>query len=56
LANFTNIEIAEERFSSIWGGASLLTMHLSCMEALLKKKEWKWDYFINLSESDYPIK
>lgn len=53
---FPNVAIAPTRFATIWGGASLLKMHLQCMEDLLKMTDWKWDYFINLSESDYPIK
>ncbi|EDW33154.1 oxt [Drosophila persimilis] len=52
---FPNIRLARKRFSTIWGGASLLTMLLQCMEDLLKSK-WQWDFVINLSESDFPVK
>lgn len=47
--------MATKRFSTIWGGASLLKMLLSAMKDLFNLG-WKWDYVINLSESDFPIK
>lgn len=52
---FPNIRLARKRFSTIWGGASLLTMLLQCMQDLLKSS-WQWDFVINLSESDFPVK
>lgn len=51
-----NLRVARRRFSTIWGGASLLTMLLSCMQELLDIKDWSWDFVLNLSESDYPVK
>ena len=56
IRNFPNAAVAPWSMATIWGGASLLKMLLKCMEDLMAKKEWKWDFFINLSESDYPIK
>ena len=53
---FDNIQMTSGRFSTIWGGASLLEMLLSCMREALDVSGWTWDYFVNLSESDYPIK
>lgn len=53
--NFPNIRLSRNRFSTIWGGASLLQMLLASMNELLKS-DWKWDFIINLSESDFPIK
>lgn len=53
--DFPNIKLARNRFSTIWGGASLLKMLLSSMETLLNST-WSWDFVINLSESDFPIK
>lgn len=47
--------MARTRFSTIWGGASLLTMLLQCMDDLLKSS-YQWDFVINLSESDFPVK
>lgn len=52
---FSNIRLARRRFSTIWGGASLLRMLLSSMQELLKTN-WPWDFVINLSESDFPVK
>lgn len=54
--NFPNAVVAPWSMATIWGGASLLKMLLRCMEDLMAKREWKWDFFVNLSESDYPIK
>ncbi|XP_071033432.1 xylosyltransferase 1 isoform X2 [Parasteatoda tepidariorum] len=54
--HFSNIRLSEVRLSTIWGGASLLQMLLVCISELLLIKDWKWDYVINLSESDFPIK
>jgi len=53
---FDNVHLAVNRFASIWGGASLLRMLLQCMRDLLRIKHWKWDFFLNLSESDFPVK
>ncbi|EDV96821.1 GH16481 [Drosophila grimshawi] len=52
---FPNIRLARKRFSTIWGGASLLTMLMQCMQDLLQS-HWPWDFVINLSESDFPVK
>lgn len=56
--NLNNIKMAEWSMSPIWGGASLLKSHFRIMADLVKLKmiNWDWDYMINLSESDYPIK
>nr|CAJ76263.1 protein-O-xylosyltransferase [Drosophila yakuba] len=54
-SKFPNIRLARKRFSTIWGGASLLTMLLQCMVDLLQSN-WHWDFVINLSESDFPVK
>ncbi|XP_025094417.1 xylosyltransferase 1-like isoform X3 [Pomacea canaliculata] len=51
-----NVMVTRNRFATIWGGSSLLQAHLSFLKELLDKTEWAWDYYINLSESDYPIK
>ena len=51
-----NVIIAPWSMATIWGGASLLKMLLRCMKDLMARTEWKWDYFINLSGADYPIK
>ncbi|KAJ8957493.1 hypothetical protein NQ318_020520 [Aromia moschata] len=51
-----NVRLTRRRFATIWGGASLLEMLRSCMWELLNIKEWKWDFVLNLSESDFPVK
>lgn len=51
-----NIRLARKRYSTIWGGASLLRMLLASMTDLLNKSDWKWDFIINLSESDFLVK
>ena len=51
-----NVRLTKNRFATIWGGASLLQAHLTFIKELLGMTDWIWDYYINLSESDYPIK
>ncbi|XP_039631848.1 xylosyltransferase 1 [Polypterus senegalus] len=55
-AQYQNVRITPWRMSTIWGGASLLTMYLQSMKDLLNMADWKWDFFINLSAADYPIR
>jgi len=50
-----NVHLARHRYATIWGGASLLQMLLSSMNELLELG-WEWDFIINLSESDFPVK
>lgn len=52
---FPNIKLATSRYSTIWGGASLLKMLLAAMKDFMSLG-WQWDFVINLSESDFPIK
>ncbi|KAG8228198.1 hypothetical protein J437_LFUL004323 [Ladona fulva] len=52
---FSNIRLSRKRFSTIWGGASLLRTLLESMRQLLHSP-WPWDYVVNLSESDFPVK
>ncbi|OQV18769.1 Xylosyltransferase 2 [Hypsibius exemplaris] len=54
---FPNVKLLRTRHAPIWGGASLLTTLLDAMRFGLEESGWKdWDYFLNLSESDLPIK
>ena len=54
---FTNVYLPPWRMATIWGGASLLQMLLKALEELeYVLTDWNWDFFINLSESDYPLK
>ena len=51
-----SIYVMPKRFATIWGGASLLSMLIECFTTLLTKTDWQWDFVLNLSESDYPLK
>ena len=50
-----NIYVTPNRWATIWGGASLLSMLTDCFKDLLQR-DWKWDFVLNLSESQYPLK
>ncbi|XP_043250137.1 xylosyltransferase oxt isoform X2 [Colletes gigas] len=53
-----NIKVARGdglRHASIWGGASLLTTFLKSAQQMLGHHH-HWDFLVNLSESDFPIK
>lgn len=57
MGDYPNVYIPKWRMASIWGGASLLQVLLKVLEDLeYILTHWKWDFFINLSESDYPLK
>ncbi|XP_063077598.1 xylosyltransferase 1 [Engraulis encrasicolus] len=55
-SKYSNVRVTPWRMSTIWGGASLLSMYLRAMTDLLAMKDWAWDFFINLSAADYPIR
>uniref|UniRef100_A0A8C6UDT4 Xylosyltransferase 1 n=1 Tax=Neogobius melanostomus TaxID=47308 RepID=A0A8C6UDT4_9GOBI len=55
-SHYPNVRVTPWRMSTIWGGASLLTMYLRSMADLLAMRDWSWDFFINLSAADYPIR
>ncbi|XP_008483938.1 xylosyltransferase oxt [Diaphorina citri] len=50
-----NVRLSRRRQATIWGGASLVTILLDSMQQLLESG-WRWDFIVNLSESDYPVK
>ncbi|XP_043503808.1 xylosyltransferase oxt [Polistes fuscatus] len=53
-----NIKVARGegmRHATIWGGASLLTTFLKSAQQILAHPQY-WDFLVNLSESDYPVK
>ncbi|XP_037074011.1 xylosyltransferase oxt-like [Pollicipes pollicipes] len=54
-SQFPNVRLSRWRRATIWGGASLLDMLLHCMTELMQT-DWQWDYVLNLSESDMPVK
>jgi hypothetical protein len=58
-SNLHNLKLAEWSMPTIWGGNDLLKMHLKVMQELLQMKHdgfWDWDFIMNLSETDFPIK
>ncbi|CAL8358790.1 unnamed protein product [Boreogadus saida] len=55
-SQYPNVRVTPWRMATIWGGASLLTMYLRAMADLLAMRDWSWDFFINLSAADYPIR
>lgn len=55
--NKTNMYMPDWSMSTMWGGANLLHMHLRVITELLDRRTvWPWDFVLNLSESDFPIK
>ena len=58
-SNRNNLKMAEWSMPTIWGGNDLLKMHLKVMQELLEMKNdghWNWDFILNSSETDFPIK
>ncbi|XP_044927852.1 xylosyltransferase 1 isoform X2 [Mustela putorius furo] len=53
---YGNVRVTPWRMATIWGGASLLSTYLQSMRDLLEMTDWPWDFFINLSAADYPIR
>ncbi|KAG9350340.1 hypothetical protein JZ751_026694 [Albula glossodonta] len=53
---YPNIRTTPWRMVTIWGGASLLKTYLRSMQDLLSMLDWKWDFFINLSATDFPTR
>ncbi|KHJ79630.1 Core-2/I-Branching enzyme, partial [Oesophagostomum dentatum] len=51
-----NVIVAPDAHSTIWGGASLLTMVQDAIRRSISMPSLSdWDYLINLSESDFPV-
>uniref|UniRef100_A0A7E4W4J2 protein xylosyltransferase n=1 Tax=Panagrellus redivivus TaxID=6233 RepID=A0A7E4W4J2_PANRE len=52
-----NFLVFEERFQTIWGGSTLLTMFLRVIQWSIQARNnfSNWDYVLNLSESDMPL-
>ncbi|XP_068606122.1 xylosyltransferase 2 isoform X2 [Brachionichthys hirsutus] len=53
---YPNVKVTPWRMVTIWGGASLLKAYLRSMQDLLSMPDWEWDFFINLSGTDFPIR
>lgn len=56
-----NIRVATNRFTTIWGGSSLLDMFLTSIQLTFEDQffisnGWTdWDYILNTSETDMPL-
>ena len=54
---YPNVWVTSRRLATIWGGASLLQMLLQVMADLITMAtDHPWDYIVNLSAADYPMK
>lgn len=53
LKEYKNVIFAISRYKTIWGGTSLLPMIIDAISQLAR---YDWNFLINLSESDFPIK
>uniref|UniRef100_A0A183F4H5 protein xylosyltransferase n=1 Tax=Heligmosomoides polygyrus TaxID=6339 RepID=A0A183F4H5_HELPZ len=55
-AKLPNVLVAPDPHSTIWGGASLLTMVQDAIRRSIETPSLSdWDFLINLSESDFPV-
>ncbi|KAK6757437.1 hypothetical protein RB195_015328 [Necator americanus] len=55
-AKLPNVFVAPDAHSTIWGGASLLTMVQDAIRRSIAIPSLSdWNYLINLSESDFPV-
>ncbi|KAK6047038.1 hypothetical protein COOONC_15458 [Cooperia oncophora] len=55
-AKLSNVFVSPDAHSTIWGGASLLTMVQDTIRRSIATPSLSdWDYLINLSESDFPV-
>ncbi|CAL8085627.1 unnamed protein product [Calicophoron daubneyi] len=53
----SNVHVTDRRYAPVWGGTELLTMVFRAMEDLFTRlPHWKWDFLINLSGSDLPVR
>ena len=55
LETFPNIKFFKQRYRSFWGSNSVLFLLLQGMRELLEAA-WDWDYVMNISESDFPVR
>ena len=64
-----NLRVTDWSMKTLWGSPVLLQMHLRAMQDLLEIKskgfkcqrggrvrKWNWDFLLNLSETDFPVK
>ena len=57
--NRTNVYIPSWSMRPTWGSSTHMHVFLKAIEDLSQlrsTKKWDWDFLINLSESDFPLK
>ncbi len=57
--NKSNIYMPTWSMKTSWGSSSLMSMFLKALKDLNDFKmigKWNWNFVINLSESDFPLK
>ena len=55
LETFPNIKLATQRFQTFWASNTLLYLLLTSMKDILQLG-WDFDYLVNISESDFPVR
>ena len=55
LQTFPNIRMASQRFKTFWASNTLLYLLLNSMKEILELG-WEFDYLLNISESDFPVR
>ncbi|XP_057673202.1 xylosyltransferase 2 [Corythoichthys intestinalis] len=53
---YPNVRVTPWRMVTIWGGVGLLKAYLRVMEDFVAMPDVKWDFFINLSGTDFPTR
>ncbi|VDO08652.1 unnamed protein product [Rodentolepis nana] len=51
-----NVHVTSNRLNPLWGAPKLLDLIITIVQDLFENfPHWKWDFFINLSETDLPV-
>ena len=53
------MHVAEWAMAPVWGGSTHMKVYLRALDDLVlfkNERKWIWDFVVNLSESDFPIK
>jgi hypothetical protein len=53
--NMNNVFLSRRRFLTSWGGISLVYAEMNAFIELLQMSP-SWDWYINLSDTDYPVR
>ena len=55
LETLPNVRLSTKRFKTFWASNTLLYLLLACFKEILQLG-WDFDYVMNISESDFPVK